>query len=80
MDSDFDKTKQIVKNELASFLGVDSGDIEDDFLLKEDLHMKASDLTDFMEVLTRMNLDTSGVDLTETETFSDLVEALTSHQ
>jgi acyl carrier protein len=80
MDGDFNKTKDIVKRELANFLGVESEDIEDESSLTEDLHMKATDLTDFMEILARMGMETSGVDLTETETFLDLVEALTEHQ
>jgi len=80
MDSDFNKTKDIVRRELANYLGVETADIEDDSSLTEDLHMKATDLTDFMEILTRMDMETEGVDLTETETFLDLVEALTEHQ
>ena len=80
MESDLNKTKNIVRHELANFLGVESEDVEDDSSLTEDLHMKASDLTDFMEILSRMDMDTEGVDLTETETFLDLVEALTDHQ
>jgi acyl carrier protein len=80
MDNDFNKTKETVRHELANFLGIDSEDIEDDFSLTEDLHMKASDLTDFMEILTRMNFATNDVDLTEVETFTELVEELTSQQ
>ncbi len=80
MDNEFNKTEDIVRRELANFLGVDSEDVEDDSSLTEDLHMKATDLTDFMEVLTRMGMETSSVDLTTTETFLDLVEALTDHQ
>jgi isopentenyldiphosphate isomerase len=80
MESDFNKTKDTVRHKLANFLGVEAEDIEDDSILAEDLHMKASDLTDFMEILSRMDMDTEGVDLTETETFLDLVEALTDHQ
>lgn len=80
MDSDFNKTKDIVRRELANYLGVDTEDIEDDSSLTIDLHMKASDLTDFMEVLVRMGMETSSVDLTVTETFLDLIEALTEHQ
>ena len=41
MDSDFNKTKNIVRQELANFLGVETEDIEDDSSLTEDLHMKA---------------------------------------
>ena len=80
MDAEFNKTKETVRRELSNFLGVDTEDIEDDSSLTEDLHMKATDLADFMEILTRMNMDTERVDLTETETFSDLLEALTEHQ
>lgn len=80
MDSDFNKTKNTVRQELASFLGVDTEDIEDDVSLTEDLHMKATDLTDFIEVLTRMGMETADIDLTTPETFLDLVETLTDHQ
>ena len=80
MDNDFNKTKESVRRELANYLGIEPEDIEDDSILTEDLHMKATDMTDFMEILTRMNLDTNGIDLTEIETFLDLVEALTAHQ
>ncbi|MGA2910636.1 MAG: hypothetical protein ABSE04_02420 [Candidatus Microgenomates bacterium] len=80
MDNDLEKIKESVRRELANYLGIEPGDVEDDSILREDLHMKATDLTDFMEILTRMNLDASSVDLTETETFLDLVEALTEHQ
>ena len=80
MDSDINKTKEIVKRELSNYLGVDTADIDDDSSLTEDLHMKATDLTDFMEILTRMNMETEGIDLTQVETVMDLVEALTDHQ
>lgn len=80
MENEFNKTKETVRRELANFLGVDAEDIEDDSSLTEDLHMKASDLTDFMEILTRMDMETEGIDLTQTETFLELVEALTEHQ
>jgi acyl carrier protein len=80
MENDFNKIKETVRRELSNYLGVETEDIEDDSSLAEDLHMKASDLTDFMQILTRMNMETEGVDLTQTETFLDLVEALTDHQ
>jgi hypothetical protein len=77
MDNDFNNIKEKVRRELANYLGIEAGDVEDESILTEDLHMKATDLTDFMEVLTRMGLETAAVDLTQTETFLDLVEALT---
>jgi acyl carrier protein len=70
------KIKSTVKKLLADFLGIDPEDIEEDFSLTEDLHMKATDITDFMDLLNKKNIVTDGVDLTEIETFSDLTEAI----
>lgn len=80
MESDFDKTKQKVKRELADYLGIDLEDIDDDSILAEDFHMMPNDLTDFMEILTTAGFDTSKIELTEIETFEDLVEAVTAHE
>jgi hypothetical protein len=80
IDSDFNTTKTKVKRELADFLGVEAEDIEDDSILAEDFHMMPNDLTDFMEILTTAGFDTSKIDLTEIETFDDLVEAVTAHE
>jgi acyl carrier protein len=46
MESQVNKINQLVKTELADFLGVDLEDIEDESSLEIDLHMKASDLAD----------------------------------
>lgn len=69
-----------VKQLLANHLGVDLEDIENESILTEDLHMTALDLTDFMETLKSNNFDVSKVDLTEVETFGDLIENLTPLQ
>lgn len=79
MDNDFEKIKQKVKRELADFLGIDMEDIDDDTVLASDLHMDPSQLTDFMEILSKAGYDSDSVDLTEVESFSDLIEALTAH-
>lgn len=80
MDNDIDQIKAKVKRELADFLGVDIEDIEDETDLKVDLHMTASNLTDFTQILAKSGYDTDGLDLTQIETFLDLIEALTAHQ
>jgi acyl carrier protein len=79
MDNDFEKTKQKVRRELADYLGVDMEDIEDDTVLTEELHMDPTVLTDFMEILAKAGFVIDGIELTEIETFSDLLEALTAH-
>lgn len=80
MEQQVNKISQTVKTELADFLGVDLEDIEDESSLEIDLHMKASDLADFMDILKRMDVDTSSVNLAELETFSDLIDALTRRE
>lgn len=74
MDKDANTIKQKVRQELANYLGVDIEDIEDESVLSEDLHMTALDLTDFTEKLISKGFDTSRVELTEIETFADLIE------
>ncbi len=78
MDTE-NQVKQKVKHELANYLGIDLEDIEDDSTLTGDLHMKATELTDFMELLSSIGFDINGVDLTEIETFDELTEALSAH-
>jgi acyl carrier protein len=80
MNKEYNEISVSTKKELADFLGIEPDDIENDFSLTEDLHMKPTDLTDFMEILSKMNFDTNSIDLTEIETFSDLIDALTQHQ
>lgn len=79
MDTDLNIANQKVRRELADFLGVDMEDIEDETTLMVDLHMDPSSLTDFMEILEKAGYDTANIDLTEIETFGDLMEALTAH-
>ena len=77
---DFDKTKEKIRKELADFLGIEPEDIADESILTEDLHMKATDLTDFTEILSNLGYDTSKIDYTELETFVELVEAVTARE
>ncbi|EKE12405.1 MAG: hypothetical protein ACD_13C00220G0001 [uncultured bacterium] len=80
MNREYNDIKESVKNALADFLGIEPEDVEDDFSLTEDLHMKPTDLTDFIEILVKMNFDTASLDFSEIETFSELIDALTVHQ
>ncbi len=61
---------------LSDFLGVEPADITPDDSLVEDLHMSASDLTDFVEIMTTAGIDTSKLDMTEVETLADLYDKL----
>lgn len=61
---------------LADFLGVETGDFTPEDSLTENLHMTASDLTDFVEILNLAGVDTSELNLEEVETVEDLYEKL----
>lgn len=72
-----EKTKlQKVKELLAEQLGIEPEDIGYDDSLSDDFHMRATDFTDFLEVLNTIELDTSKLDLPDIQTFGDLVQAL----
>jgi acyl carrier protein len=80
MNKEYNEIKIAIRKLLADFLGIEPDDVEDDFSLTEELHMKATDLTDFMEILSTKGFDTESLDFTEIETFSDLIDELTQHQ
>ena len=69
-----------IKNVLAETIGVESEDINDtdDFL--DDLHMSPSHLSDFIEKLSSMGIDTSKIELAELKTVDSLIEQLFSEE
>lgn len=79
MESEFNQAKEKIRKLLADFLGVDVEDIEDESVLSIDLHMNSANLTDFTESIGSQGYDTSKIDLSEIETFLDLVESIVSH-
>lgn len=79
MDSDTNNISQKIKRELSDFLGIGIDDIEEDSDFLEDFHMTASDMTDFMDILGKAGFETDTIDLTQIETFTDLLEAITAH-
>ncbi len=71
------KTKeQIIKNILAEYLGIEAEDIHDDDSLVDDLHMNASDITDFTHELEAKGVDISELDFTQIDTVGEMLEAL----
>jgi len=79
MDGELSETKGKVKEELANYLGIDLEDIEDDSTLTGDLHMKATELTDFKELLNSKGFEAETLDFSEIETFEELTDALSAH-
>lgn len=66
--------KEKINKLLADFLGIEPGDLTEDDSLTEDLHMTASDLTDFADLMAKSGIDTTGLDMAEIETIEDLYE------
>lgn len=69
-----------VKEALADQIGVEPSDIQDEDSFKEDLHMRATDLSDFMGTLSKMGIDTTKLDFAEIETVNDFIEYLNSQE
>lgn len=68
--------ENIIKDSLAQFLGIESEDINDDDFFVEDLHMTASEISDFLFVLQGKGIDISKLDIKSIETVSELTEYL----
>ena len=68
--------KEKVIKALSDHLGVEPEDIKEEDSLEHDLHMRASDLSDLMENLETIGIETGKVALTEIETVTDLIDAL----
>ena len=68
----------LVKKVLADLIGVESEDIESEDSFRDDLHMSATDLSDFLKLLGDQGINTDNVDLTEITSVTDLVETLDS--
>ena len=57
-DNSVEKTKlDEVKETLAQHLGIEPDDISYDDSLSEDSHMRATDITDFLEALNSKDID-----------------------
>ncbi len=67
--------KEKIIEALSEYLGLEPQDISEEDSLYHDLHMKASDLADFLESLKSQEIDIDTIDLSEIETVGDLIEA-----
>lgn len=74
MDNSDEKSR--IKKLLAEYLGLEIEDISDDDSLSSDLHMRPSDISDFLTILEENNIDTSKLDLSVIDTLEDLYERL----
>lgn len=80
METEVIKLKETIKKLLAEFLGIDIEDIKDEYSFSNDLHMTPVDITDFFQILEANHINISEIDLSQIETFEDLVENLSLHE
>lgn len=69
-----------IKAVLADQLGVEPDDIKGEDSFSDDLHMTATNLSDFVESLSEKGLDVSKIELTEVATVEELIEAVDSQE
>jgi acyl carrier protein len=72
------KSEENIKELLASNLGVEPDDINHEDFISDDLHMSASDFSDFVLTLQENGYNTKNIELDQIETVGDLIETLTS--
>ncbi len=65
---------------LSSQVGVEEDDILPEYSFSDDLHMSPASLTDFIESLSDLGIDTSSLDMTEIDTVGDFIEYIESTQ
>ena len=66
----------IAKKVLAEQLGLEPDDIQNDDSMADDLHMRPSDITDFIQKLGNKGAQVVDLDLVEIITLNDLFETL----
>ena len=69
-------TKDLIIDAISKQTGVDTEDINIEDSLVEDLHMRPTDITDFLEALGEEDSDAAKIDLTKIETIEDILEEL----
>lgn len=76
-----DKLRLKIKEMLASKVGMEAVDLEEDLLLKEDLGMTASDIADFMaELESSLKIKIPDEEMSALLTLGDLISAAETHE
>lgn len=64
---------------IAEQLGIEPSDISEDDSLTDDLHMSATDISDFLEKLKNEGVDIDEIDFDEIDTVNDLTDSIALH-
>lgn len=74
-----EKLKEFIKSKIADTIGVEVEDIEDGDTFSEELHMSATDFTDFLNSLGELGIDAQALELSPALSVEELVETVSSH-
>ncbi|HJX59571.1 hypothetical protein A2V61_01645 [Candidatus Woesebacteria bacterium RBG_19FT_COMBO_47_8] len=74
-----EKLKEFIKGKIADTIGVEVEDIEDTDTFSEELHMSATDFTDFLNTLGGLGIDAQSLELSPALSVEELVETVSSH-
>ncbi len=72
--------RKIVLTIISEHIGVDAKEIKDEDMFSEDLHMRATDLTDVLEKISQKEIDITKIDFEKTTTVGDLIETLITEE
>ena len=65
---------------ISEHIGVDTKEVKDEDVFSEDLHMRATDLTDILEKISQEGIDITKIDLEKTTTVGDLIDTLITEE
>ena len=69
-----------IKKHLAEYLGISAEDIANDDDLKEDLHMNAAEISEFMQSLKKIGYTVDLSNIATIETVSGLIEIISEEE
>ena len=72
--------KKMVLTIISEHIGVDAKEIKDEDMFSEDLHMRATDLTDVLEKISQKGIDITKIDFENIETVGDLIDTLITEE
>jgi len=74
-----EKLREFIKGKIADTIGVEVEDIEDRDTFSEELHMSATDFSDFLNTLGELGVDAQSLELTPSLSVEELMETVSSH-
>lgn len=74
------KLEDKIRSLLAEHIGVGEDDIKGEDSLFDDLHMSASEIADFFNLLDDAGVNISKINIADIKTVDDLFDSLNSHE